>query len=63
MPPWRLVDHIGVLSGLALGLLAFGLVVLLAIAGYTPALTLVVVVVVGVALIVVGGRMHGPRRR
>lgn len=60
--PWRLWDHIGVLSGLFLGFLAFCVLVLLAIAGDAGALAIIVVVIVGVALIYAGGKLHGARR-
>jgi xanthine/uracil permease len=56
--PFRIRDHIGVLSGLFLGFLAFAFVVLLASKGFEPAITLLVVIVVGVALISVGSRMR-----
>lgn len=61
--PWRLWDHIGVISGLLLGLVAFGVLALLALAGDPGALAVIVVVVVGVALIYLGGKMHGSRGR
>lgn len=56
--PFRLRDHIGVISGLFLGFIAFCLVVLLAVKGFEPAVTLLVVVVVGVLLIALGARMR-----
>lgn len=52
-------DHIGRLTGLFLGLCAFAFIVLLASLGWTPAYALVVVVLIGMALIIVGGRMRG----
>ena len=58
-PPWRLWDHIGVISGVVLGFMAFGFLVLLAVAGDAQALGLVVIIVTGVALIVFGGKLHG----
>ncbi len=61
--PWRLWDHIGVISGVTLGFLAFAVLVLLAVAGYPGAVTLIVVIVIGIALIYMGGYLHGPRRR
>ncbi|MGO8874496.1 MAG: hypothetical protein ACLQNG_01845 [Acidimicrobiales bacterium] len=61
--PWRLWDHIGVISGITLGLLVLGFLVVLAAAGDAQALGLIVVIVVGVALIYFGGRMHGLRGR
>lgn len=61
--PWRLWDHIGMISGAILGLLAFAVVLLLAIAGDPAAFGIIVVVVIGIALIYAGGKLHGPRRR
>ena len=52
-------DHIGRIAGLVLGLAAFALVVVLAAAGWPPAYGLVVLVVIGVAMIAVGGRIKG----
>jgi hypothetical protein len=60
---WRLWDHIGIISGVALGLIVLGFLVVLAAAGDQQALGVIVVVVVGVALIYVGGRLHGLRGR
>jgi hypothetical protein len=60
--PWRLWDHIGVISGIVLGVLAFAILCLLAVAGDPGALAIILVVAVGVALIYLGGRLHGPRR-
>jgi hypothetical protein len=62
-PPWRLWDHIGVISGLVLGLATFGFLVLLAALGDPDALTLIVFIVAGIALVYFGGRMHGLQRR
>jgi hypothetical protein len=56
--PFRIRDHIGVISGLFLGLIAFAFVVFVAALGDEPAITLVVVVVVGIALIALGARMR-----
>ncbi|MHB1987744.1 MAG: hypothetical protein ACYCSF_07150 [Acidimicrobiales bacterium] len=63
-PPekWRLWDHIGVISGVLLGLVAFGGLVVLATAGDAGALAIIVVVVIGIALIFFGGKLHGARR-
>lgn len=61
--PWRLWDHIGRISGVVLGLLLFALLVLLAVAGDPAALAIIVVVLVGIGLIYLGGRLHGGRRR
>ncbi|MGO9332912.1 MAG: hypothetical protein ACLQCU_02450 [Acidimicrobiales bacterium] len=57
--PFRLRDHIGVLAGLFLGAIAFVSVVVLAVVGDEQALTLLVVIVVGIGLIAVGTRMRG----
>ena len=57
--PWRLWDHIGVISGVVLGLMVLGFLVLLAALGDPYAFGLLVVVVVGVALIFFGGKLHG----
>ena len=57
--PFRIRDHVGVLSGLFLGATAFVLVVVLAILGDEQAVTLLVVVIVGLGLIGLGTRMRG----
>lgn len=56
--PFRLRDHVGVLSGLLLGLIAFLFLVYLAVRGFEPAVTLLVVLVVGIALVAVGTRLR-----
>ncbi len=56
---FQLRDHIGVISGLALGAVAFAFVVALAVMGDEAALTLLVVIVVGVGLIALGTRLRG----
>jgi hypothetical protein len=56
--PFRIRDHIGVISGLFLGFIAFAFVVAIAIMGDEPAVTLLVAFVVVVALISVGARMR-----
>jgi hypothetical protein len=61
-PPFKLWDHIGVISGACLGLAVFAFLVLLAILGDQAALAIVVVVVAGVALIGLGGKLHGLTR-
>lgn len=61
--PWHLADHIGVVSGIALGLIALAVLVLLAAAGDPGALGILVVLVIGIALIYFGGQMHGSRSR
>lgn len=62
-PPWRLWDHIGVISGVVLGLIVLGFLVVLAVAGDPDAISLLVVAVVGIALIGFGGKMHGLQGR
>ncbi len=51
-------DHVGMLSALLLGLLATLALLFLAIVGFTPALVLLVVLVAGIAMLVVGGRIR-----
>jgi energy-converting hydrogenase Eha subunit G len=62
-PPWRLWDHIGVISGVVLGLIVVGFLVFLAALGDPDALTLIVFLVVGVALVALGGKLHGLQSR
>jgi hypothetical protein len=57
--PFRLRDHIGIISGLFLGGIAFVSVLVLAIIGDEQALELLVVIAVGLGLIAVGTRMRG----
>jgi len=52
-------DHAGRIAGLGLGALAFAAMVFLAAIGFRPALFLVVLLVVGIAIIAVGGRIRG----
>ncbi|MGD0984684.1 MAG: hypothetical protein ABSA65_12845 [Acidimicrobiales bacterium] len=56
---FRIRDHIGVISGLLLGTVAFLFVVALAVMGDEAAVTLLVVIVVGIGLIALGTRMRG----
>jgi hypothetical protein len=56
---FRIRDHIGVISGLFLGGIAFLSVVALAVMGDEAAVTLLVVMVVGIGLIALGTRMRG----
>ena len=56
--PFRIRDHIGVASGLLLGLIAFAFVLALAIRGFEPAVTLLVGFVVLIALISAGARLR-----
>ena len=57
--PFRIRDHIGVISGLFLGAIAFVLVVILAFSGDEQAVTLLAVVIVGLVLIALGTRLRG----
>jgi sterol desaturase/sphingolipid hydroxylase (fatty acid hydroxylase superfamily) len=59
---WRLWDHIGVISGVTLGVIALGFLLFVSLAGDPAAFAIVVTVVIGTALIFVGGQMHGRRR-
>ena len=56
---FRIRDHIGVISGLLLGAIALLSVVALAVIGDEAAVTLLVVMVVGIGLIALGTRMRG----
>lgn len=51
-------DHAGRLGGIVLGLFAVAFLAILAIAGYTPAALFIPVVLAGLVLIVLGGRIH-----
>jgi hypothetical protein len=51
-----------VISGVGLGLIAVGFLLFVAMAGDPGAFAIVVTVVIGIALIFVGGQMHGRRR-
>jgi len=57
--PFRIRDHIGVISGLVLGGIAFSFVVALAVMGDEAAVALLVVIVVGLGLVALGTRMRG----
>ena len=61
--PWRLWDHIGMISGMILGLIALAFLVIVALGGGAGGTGIIVVIVTGVALIYFGGRMHGLRSR
>jgi hypothetical protein len=67
MPPqarehgW-LYNHIGRLSGLALGLLFVVLLLVLAANGYEPATSLLVIIVAGFLMISLGSMMRGGAR-
>jgi fucose permease len=56
-----LYNHIGRLAGIVLGLFVIAVITLLAIAGYEPAISLLVVIVSGFLIISVGGKMRGGR--
>jgi hypothetical protein len=57
-----LYNHIGRLSGLALGLAFVALLVVLAANGYAPATSLLVVAVAGFLMISIGSMMRGGAR-
>lgn len=52
-------EHIGRLSGIVLGLFAIAFLSLLAVAGYTPAALFIPLVIAGLVLIILGGRIRG----
>jgi hypothetical protein len=52
-----------VISGVVLGVIFLGFLVFLAALGDPDALTFLVVLVVGIALIVFGGKLHGLQGR
>ncbi|HEV2362221.1 MAG TPA: hypothetical protein VGS21_11005 [Acidimicrobiales bacterium] len=54
---WR--DTIGRRSGVVLGVAVTGCLISLAVAGFRPALYLLVLIVTGFVLIIGGGRIHG----
>jgi hypothetical protein len=56
----RARDHVGVLSGMVLGLAALTLLLVLAIDGVEAARTLLIVPAVGVGLIAIGSWMRRP---
>jgi hypothetical protein len=58
-PKSWLWEHIGRLAGLCLALITIGFVALLAVAGYAPAVGLLVFIVAVLVMLVVGGRLHG----
>jgi uncharacterized membrane protein HdeD (DUF308 family) len=60
---FRIRDHIGMISGLVLGLFVLVLLVILAFAGDPSASGILIVAVVGIVLVVVGVQLQGPRRR
>jgi 4-hydroxybenzoate polyprenyltransferase len=57
-----LYNHIGRLSGTVLGLLVMLFIALLAINGYEPAITLLVIIVAGFLMISIGGKLRGGTR-
>ncbi len=62
-PPRPLRDRIGVILGIALGLIAAGFLVVVALAGGAGGTGILVVVAAGVAFIYFGGRLHGLKGR
>lgn len=56
-----LYDHIGRIAGIVLGAVMFGFVAFLAVAGFHPALYLLVLVVAFVGMIALGGQLRGGR--
>ena len=50
--------HIGIILGLVIALLAVASVVFLTIAGFTDALVLLIIIVFGMAMIIMGGRIR-----
>ena len=59
--PWRLRDHIGVISGWVLGLIVVAFLVVLAAAGDSAAFAILVTIAIGAAMIFLGLKMRGPR--
>lgn len=57
--PFRIRDHIGMISGIILGAIALLAVLSLALLGDEQATTLLVVIIVGLGLIALGTRMRG----
>ena len=57
--PFKVWDHIGVISAVVLGLVVLGFLIVLAAAGYEAALAIIVLLVIGVAFIYFGGRLSG----
>lgn len=57
--PFRIRDHIGMILGIILGGIAVLAVLALALLGDEQAVTLLVVIVVGLGLIALGTRMKG----
>lgn len=53
----RIWDHIGMLTGIVIAGLAVGGTVFLAAIGFAPALFLLVLIVAGLVLLIVGGRI------
>lgn len=54
-------DHSGRISGVVLGLVFLAFLALLAVSGDRTVGIVVVTLLVGAAMIIVGGRIHGPR--
>ncbi len=59
--PFKIWDHIGVISGAGLGLVVLAFLGVLAAAGDEGALAILVVIIAGIALIYIGGQIHGSR--
>ncbi len=57
LPSW-LWHHIGMVLGIVITCLAVASVLFLAVAGFTAALVLLVVILFGVAMIIIGGRIR-----
>jgi len=57
--PFRIRDHVGMILGVILGGIAFLAVLALALIGDEQAVTLLVVIVIGLGLIALGTRMRG----
>ncbi len=51
--------HIGMILGIIISGLAVASVIFLAIAGFTDALVLLVIIIFGMAMVIVGGRIRG----
>ncbi len=60
-PKFRAWDHRGVIAGVLGGLVVFAFLVVLAIAGDPSALAIIVVILAGLLLIFVMGRMRAGR--
>lgn len=61
--PFRIRDHIGVISGVVLGLVVFAFLVLLAFVGDPSAFAVIVVVLAGIVMLAIGAQMRSGRGR